>query len=85
MEGEVRGVMLRGLFGLALCAAVATAQEKAPAGRSDAPEISLRKSINTRVYQGREIEGEDRCAQREPFLAPWPQRRKEPTQTTRAT
>jgi hypothetical protein len=36
------------------------AQEKAPAGRGEAPEISLRKSINTRSYQGREVEGEDR-------------------------
>jgi hypothetical protein len=36
------------------------AQDKAPPAAPGEPEISLRKSINTRVYQGREIEGEDR-------------------------
>src|SRR5262245_13720247 len=67
MEGEVRcapGFASRATFLVAALIAVSPdfvrAQEKAPAGRPEAPEISLRKSVNTRMYQGREIEGEDR-------------------------
>jgi hypothetical protein len=60
MEGEVRGAVFHGLLGLAIFAAVAAAQDKAPAGRGETPEISLRKSVNTKIYQGREIEGEER-------------------------
>ncbi|HLN85410.1 MAG TPA: hypothetical protein VK200_03090, partial [Candidatus Limnocylindrales bacterium] len=41
-------------------AALTMAQDKVANPGTDAPEINLRKSINTRLYQGREVEGEDR-------------------------
>ena len=40
------------------------AQEKTAEVRRDGPEISLRKSVQTRQYQGREVEGEDRIVAR---------------------
>ena len=67
MEGEVRYAPLtrRRVAFLAsvligISAAITMAQDKTPSARAEAPEISLRKSINTRPYQGREVEGEDR-------------------------
>lgn len=66
MEGEVRAapqfvnvVAFLASMSIGFSSAMATAQDKPPA-RAEGPEISLRKSVNTRVYQGREIEGEDR-------------------------
>lgn len=67
MEGEVRhaplarrraAILASVLIGSS--AAFTMAQDKTPSPRAEAPEISLRKSINTRSYQGREVEGEDR-------------------------
>ena len=67
MEGEViyrprvrkSAAMLASVL-VGISAGFTMAQDKAPTARAEAPEISLRKSINTRTYQGREIEGEDR-------------------------
>src|SRR5262245_1092540 len=65
MEGEVSG--RRGERGLvasfswmliSILSAFCFAQEKVPSG--DQPEISLRKSVNTRPYRGRDVEGEER-------------------------
>ena len=71
MEGEVKYQPLRrrstSLFAMALigmATGFAIAQDHAPAARSEGSEISLRKSIKTRPYQGREIEGEDRQIRR---------------------
>ncbi len=67
MEGEVRYAPLAGRCAAILAAvlvgisaAFTMAQDKAPSAQAEAPEISLRRSINTRPYQGREVEGEDR-------------------------
>jgi hypothetical protein len=65
MEGEVRASRL-GHFIRAVCAFAVVcgatpsifAQETAPAGGQ--AEISLRKTINTKKYQGKDVEGEDR-------------------------
>ena len=67
MEGEVRyaplasgraAILASVLIGVS--AGFTMAQDKTPSPRAEAPEISLRKSINTRTYQGRDVEGEDR-------------------------
>ena len=65
MEGEVRGMRLeRGLVAsfswalISVLSAFCFAHEKMPGG--DQPEISLRKSVNSRRYQGRDVEGEER-------------------------
>lgn len=61
MEGKMKPGLLR-LLAIAAWAlashanSLAGAQESAPS----APEITLRKSVNTRQFQGKEIEGEDR-------------------------
>jgi len=67
MEGEVRDAPRLGKSAailasalIAISAVFTMAQDKAPAGRGDGAEISLRKSINTRSYRGQEVEGEDR-------------------------
>ena len=67
MEGEVRYAPLArwraAIFApvlIGISVAFTMAQDKAPNPHAEGPEISLRKSINTRPYQGREIEGEDR-------------------------
>jgi hypothetical protein len=65
MEGKVTSRSLAGLilsallfFSTALSLPIsACAQESTPSGQA---EITLRKSANSRVYQGREVEGEDR-------------------------
>ncbi|MGH7816458.1 MAG: hypothetical protein ACREOR_03630, partial [Candidatus Binatia bacterium] len=43
-----------------LAAEFTLGQDKAPSAPGEPPEISLRKSVNTRQYQGREVEGEER-------------------------
>ena len=67
MESEVRyaplapgraAILAAVLIGVS--AGFTMAQDKTPSPRAEAPEISLRKSINSRPYQGRDVEGEDR-------------------------
>lgn len=61
MEGKMKRSLLR-LLAIAVWALasitnpIAVAQESAPSP----PEITLRKSVNTRQFQGKEVEGEDR-------------------------
>jgi hypothetical protein len=69
MEGQVtaaRGCRLRftvsALAAFALAGTSAVAQE--PKLRGEQAEISLRKTINTKKYQGRDVEGEDRVIAR---------------------
>jgi hypothetical protein len=66
MEGEVMGALRAGksaaiflLFSMGLSSAV-LAQEKGSAAAGQRPEISLKKAVNTKSYQGREVEGEER-------------------------
>ncbi len=67
MEGEVnywplarKSAAILASVLIAISAAFTMAQDKAANPQAQAPEISLRKTINTRPYQGREVEGEDR-------------------------
>jgi hypothetical protein len=69
MEGEVKrplsklGRHLLVSFGVTLIlvpGAVPLAQDKTPGARAEQAAISLRKSVNTKQYQGKEVEGEDR-------------------------
>jgi hypothetical protein len=67
MEGQVKRLppvwYRAAVFVLALIGApsgILIGQDKSPSLPGEAPEISLRKSVNTRQYQGREVEGEDR-------------------------
>jgi len=67
MEGQMRRVLC-GRKGAGVLAVLSVgyvtgfvfAQAQGSARAAEGAEISLRKSINTRVYQGREIEGEER-------------------------
>ncbi len=72
MEGQVRTALLRRLPALAgaLCyglffAGATCAQQSAPAGdRAESSEITLRKSVKSREYQGKVVEGEERTVGR---------------------
>lgn len=67
MEGQVKALsfdavfLLVGAFAVTLLvAASAIAQESASGPGSSQAEISLRKSVNTKKFQGQDVEGEDR-------------------------
>ena len=67
MEGEIRGwAWLRHLLvgmGVALLGApgaLTIAQDKAPSAGSEPAEISLRKSVQSKSYQGKQVDGEER-------------------------
>lgn len=67
MEGQVKRLppvwYRAAVLVLALICApsgIVIGQDKSPSLPGEAPEISLRKSVKTRQYQGREVEGEDR-------------------------
>ena len=66
MEGEVTRTSRWGKRGAIFLlvsmglSPIVLAQEKGSAADAQAPEISLKKAVNTRSYQGREVEGEER-------------------------
>ena len=59
MESKMKRGLLW-LLAISVWAPASNALAAAPEGAPKAPEISLRRAVNTRQFQGKEIEGEDR-------------------------
>ncbi|MSP41220.1 MAG: hypothetical protein EXR70_22265 [Deltaproteobacteria bacterium] len=59
MESKMTRSLLR-LLSSAACSLLVNVASPAGGQESTPPEIALRKSVNTRLFQGKAVEGEDR-------------------------
>ncbi len=67
MESEIAGksstrrrLVLAIFVGVVLLTPIARAQEKTPAPTTESPDISLRKSVNVKRFDGKDVQGEER-------------------------